>query len=456
MFTIRMSAASRRRLPAPFIVALAALSGCSGAPPSTPMPLTVTTSDAPGTLVRGQQAVFTFTVTNPSSSDVTDAVLTTDSRIVVGPGVLPMQLQGVTCAAQHATCPSVSTDGQSGPFTLPAGGVLTFTVTALVGIDYDGVVDQQIEITAMERHGKATAAAHATLANASAGYYELFTTAGKRDNLDVGMKAGATKFATAPYQAAQSTFVRHASGYVFPSGLIFNTATDLLVGQADFGDGPETFIGARQMVVATADLDGVSFTTLGVSSPDGAAAVGTVRTMAISGTSMDVCTDASHTVATCPGAALRHYALTQSPLGGPVFTAIDSADNDSFDFQVARSGDALILLQADRLAGGGVFAVGFANPTPPADGYLAIGNLGGSHVVVEFKPGSFLVTPVDLETLIQSREPQAALSAVPGGPAGLLAGTRPSDGAALLMLQQAGLVLVSGPAGEFDVLGPLH
>ena len=428
----------------------AALSGCDGprhAPP--PLAVTVTGTDASGPLARGQDAVFTFVVTNTSSSDVPAVQLRTDSVEIGVTSVHPLSFKSATCVAQKATCPTVSSIGLADPFTLPAGAVLTFTVTSVVNFDYDGTVDQEFDVYSVKRSGDASVRTHAVLADAREGYYELFATSGLRTNLDVRFKPGATKFAVSS-GAAESTFVEHHSGFVFASGLVFDAGPDILVGRADFGHGPETFIGARVLVDTLADLDGTAFTLMGIATPNGGAAASTVRTLAIAGSTMTSCADTTaHAIASCPAGSLRHYALTQD---ATIFTATDGADNDSFNFQVARSAGHLILLQADKAATGGVFAVGLAEGAIVPGEWVGYGTVGGVHAAIDLKPGSFALWLVDIEANVTSTGATAALAAVAGGPAGLVAGVRPSDNAPLLLLQQPGLVLVSGPAGEFDAL----
>ena len=443
----------RRRLASRLAATFAAaavlgLAGCDGprhAPPA--LPVTVTATDAPGTWVKGQSAVFTFVVTNPSSGDIPAMGLRTDGVQIGFSGFSPLVLPRVACVAQHATCPTFSEAGLAGPFTLPAGGVLTLTVTALVNADYSGTADLKMDAYSTARSGDANAHGHALLADAREGYYELFATSGLRTNLDVRFKKDATKFAVSS-GAAENTFVEHQSGFVFASGLVFRPGPDILVGQADFGHGAETFIGARVLVDTLADLDGTAFTLLGVATPAGGAAASTARTLAISGSTMTLCTQGL-AIADCPAGSLRHYAVTQD---FTIFTATDSADNDSIDFQVARSGGHLILLQADQSGAGGVFAVGFADAAIVSTELFAIGTVAGVHDLLDLKADSFSLSPVDIEARTTSQGATAALAPVAGGPAGLVGGVRPSDSATLLMLHQAGLVLVSGPAGEFDLM----
>ena len=433
------------------VAASVLLAGCDG--PSHPppaLPVTVTATDASGPLMKGQNAVFTFVVSNPSSSDVPQLQLRTDAS-TDGEGTSALSTTGITCVAQRATCPTFGSAGIAAPITLPAGGVLTFTVTTQVVEDDDGTVTQEMDAYSTQRSGDANAKGVATLADARDGYYELFSTSGLRDNLDIRFQAGATKFATAP-AGVEHTFTARQSGYVFPSGLTFLTAQYLLAGQADFGHGAESFIGARFFAGGVADLDGSSFTLLGVATPAGGPATSTVRTLAIAGSTLTACVDtAPHTLATCPAASLRTYVLTQEP-SGPIFTATDAADNDSFDFQVFVSNGHLLLLQADQAATGNVFAVGLSDATVTPTELFALGSVAGTHSTLDLKSASFSLSPIDVNAQVLSQGTTAALAPVAGGPAGLMTGTRPSDGATLLVQQQDGLVQISGPAGEFDVL----
>ena len=449
-----VSRAFARTLAASGLPLAALLAGCDG--PSHPPPqlaVTVAATGAPdpnSALVRGQNAVFTFVVSNPSSSDVPALQLSTTSTSD-GEGNDSLSTTNIACAAQQATCPTFSSAGITAPFTLAAGGTLTLTVTTQVAVDDDGAVDQTMDAYSTQRSGDVQAQGQVTLADARDGYYELFTTSGLRDNLDIGFKAGATKFATAPAKA-ENNFVAHQSGDVFPSGNVFQLGPDILAGQTDFGNGPETFVGARNFDGDVADLDGKSFTLLGVTTPAGGAATSTVRSVAISGSTLTACVDAApHAIATCPAASLRQYALTQqATVAG--FIATDAADNDSFVFQVFHTGDHLLMLQADQSASGNVFAVGLSDAAIVPGEVLGLGTVGGAHDLLDLKPGSFSLSPIDIDAKVLSQGTTAALAPVVGGPSGLVTGVRPFDGAALLILAQPGLVLISGPAGEFDVL----
>jgi uncharacterized repeat protein (TIGR01451 family) len=90
-----------------------------------------------GTLVGGSQAVFVMTVTNNGP----DAATNFNVFDNVGNG---LSLQSITCAAKGgAVCPSTVSALTAIP-SLPSGGVLTFTVTTLVGQNVNGIVTNQL------------------------------------------------------------------------------------------------------------------------------------------------------------------------------------------------------------------------------------------------------------------------------------------------------------------------
>ena len=96
----------------------------------------VSGSGPPGTLVGGSPAVFTMTVTN-NGPDATGAFNVYDN---VGNG---LALNGITCAASGgAACPA-TVGVLTAVDTLPAGGVLTFTVDTTVGQKVNGTISNE-------------------------------------------------------------------------------------------------------------------------------------------------------------------------------------------------------------------------------------------------------------------------------------------------------------------------
>lgn len=429
------------------------LAGCDGPPSSSPQPMELTASatDDTTTVGSGDNASFTFSVTNPGKSDV-------DFVQVTPLGDDHLQSLATSCKAQGGTCPAIA--GTIPPtFSMPPGSIFTFVVQARVVGDLDGTVKMTLAVDSYQRTGEVRAVAQATSVDRRDGYYEILTASGIRSNLVAHFAPGATSFAVSS-GSPDNTFAPNGFWYTFPSGGHFATGPDLLTGQADFGHGPDTFIAVRNLVDQLSDLDGLSFSTFNVVKGAAASASNPVSgtsgpfdiwQVAIAGTTMTVCTQQIGPIASCDPAALRHYALTQQAGGGVVFTATDSTDNDTFSFQVARSGSSLIYLRADVAPADPLFSIGFANPTVPAAEHAGYGSLNNTFGALD------ITAPGGWEFLAQNPAgdfgPSTfnALATGDAGIAGLMHGPRPSDGAELYLLQQGVLSLFGTLTGDFGI-----
>ena len=445
--------AASRTLGACALLALGlGLAACDGPPSSSRTPLALTASGATNTttLGRGDNTTFTFTVANPGKDSV-DFVQVTP----LGDDVL--QAQGATCTMGGAACP---TDAGTSPqtFNMPPGAVFTFVVHATMLGDKDGTVSMTLAVDSYQHDGEVKAVAQAPAVDRRDGYYEIFTAAGLRSNLVASFKPDATSFSVSS-GSTDTTFKSSGYWYTLPSGGHFSSGPDLLAGQADFGNGLDTFIAVRNLVTSLSDLDGQSFSTFNVVKGAAASAIdpvtGTTGPLdlwqaAIAGATMTVCPQAIGAIASCDPARLRHYALTAAAGAGPVFTATDSVDNDTFTFQVARSGTSLIYLRADVAPADALFSIGFANATVPAaehDGYGALN--GGFGILVTAPPiWSFLAQTPAGDFGPSTDNP---LATADDGIAGLLHGTRPGDGVDVYLLQQGVLSLFGTTTGEFGI-----
>ena len=426
---------------------LAMLAACDGpAHPPPQIPITVTTTDVAGPLTRGQNAVFAFTVTNPSSSSISGVTMITSAQPIVNT-TAPLTVQGVTCAAQGTTCPAITAQGIQ-TTTMPAGSVLTFTVTTVVAMDYDGVADQQFEVAATSRTGAVIADAHATLADARDGYYELFSTSGRLASLTVHFLPGAMTFWVSS-DNGPAAMQPDAGGYEFADGAHMVTLPDMLAGSYDFGNGPEPFIAAREMVATLAELDGTTFTTFAADAPAAGTATTSVFASWISGSTLTLCADpAPQTAATCPAASQRQYALT---LDGVVFTGVDAQHGDTMTFQVAKSGSSRTLLRAEKIGTDGRFAVGLPSVGQASGQPQFLGNVGRQWTDVQLTPTTYATAPAT--NAGGAYGPIVALQAVAGGPPGLRQGTRSSDGVLLNVAESDALAVQLGAPGELDIFG---
>lgn len=434
------------------------LAACGGSDRSSePLQLATTAKASSAPVQRGDTATFTFTVTN-SGRDTVDSVEA---------GAWPdswLKTQAFTCTAQGGTCPAMSGTGVTPTFRMPAGSTFTFVVQATVAGDTDGPVQMTLLLDSFQRQGQVKAIAAATATDARDGYYEILTAAGLRRNLTVKFAPGATSFSVNS-TGGDHAFTADSFGrfYSFPSGGHMLSGPNLLAGQADFGNGLDTFIAVRKLA-ALSDLDGLTFSTFNLAKGAATTAVDPVTGMSgpldiwqlsIAGTTMTTCAQPVGAIASCNPAQLRHYALSESQPGDPVIQATDSVHNDTFSFQVARSGTSLIWLRADVAPADALFSIGFANatvPTPQPGTTAGLGTLGDKFGYIDL--GSTF-----WEFLTQNPPPAndfgpstvMPLAADASGIPGLLRGTRTSDGADVYFLQQGALTLAGTLGGEFGI-----
>jgi len=321
----------------------------------------------------------------------------------------------------------------------------------------DGDQTAVINVESVVRKGALGATAHLTAVDGRSGLYELFAVSGLRTSVDVHFRSGTSTFSVSTGSVDKTLTTAADDTYgIFPSGGHLASGPDLLVGQADFGAGPDAFIAVRNLVTSLADLDGKSFSTFTVVKGAAASATDAVSgtsgplalwQVAIAGSTLTACTDATGVIATCDPARLRTYALSE-PAGSPVFTAVDSVHHDTFTFQVARSGASLVYLRADVAPADALFAIGFADAAPLGDEHDAYGTLDGVF-------GVLAVAPTIWEFMDQKPTGEfgpaapTAIAAAAGGVPGLMSGTRAKDGVAVFLLQQGALTLTGTPTGEF-------
>ena len=445
---------------APVLVATL-FAGCGGASsrgsPEQPIALTVTATDATTTIDFDKSTAMTFTVSNPTSRAV-DRV-----QVLVGEGGAGgMAISGITCKTLSGTCPTF-TGPQSTPFSMAPGSSLTFTTNAIQVESVDGDETLQLAVSAAQYTGTVTATAHVTAVDGRNGSYEIFTASGLRTALAVQFKGDASTF-TVSSGSVDKTMTAQSYYYKFPSGGYVASAPDVLIGQADFGSGLDTFIAARNFVTALSDLDGLSFSTFNVMNSQIGAPAGTptaplaVRQAAISGTTMTVCELAVGAIASCDPAQLRHFALTSPQDGGGVFSATGVESADTFSFQVARSASSLILLRADRVPADGIFTIGFAGAQPASVEHDPVGSLGGKFGgaggvfgLLALAPMDLHFSPADASGLFAPPAYVLTFSVGDDGVPGLMHGTRPTDAVDVYALQQGALSLVGTLGGEFGL-----
>ena len=131
--------------------------------------------------------------------------------------------------------------------------------------------------------------------------------------------------------------------------------------------------------------------------------------------------------------------------------ATDAAHNDSFQFQVARSGTSLVWLRAEVAPNDALFSIGFADAQPPAKEHISYATLNGVFGLVDVTPADWQFRPQN--PVGDSGVGSFVMPFVAGddGLAGLVHGTRPTDGVELFVLQQGALTLTGTLTGELTI-----
>lgn len=456
-----------RTVVAPGCVAAALLlAGCDGAAPTQPLELTVTATDAAAPVDVGQPTTMSFTVTNPGNERV-DKVYVFNA----GDGLSTLQAVAITCSAHATTCPVIAGTNVA-QFALPAGASLTFVVDVGLVVPAKGAASLTFTVASTARMGFAAATGHATAVDGREGGYEIFAASGLRTNVDVQFMPGAPSFSVSS-GSVDKGMAFHNGLYTFPSGGHLASAPDLLVGQADFGSGLDTFVAARHLVMALSDLDGTSFSTFnvvrGTANPGTATAIADIGPLAIdqatiAGSTLTLCAFSVGAIATCDPPFLQHFALAQPD--GPVITATGTDNAIVFTFQVARSGTSLILLRADKdEVGNSAFTVGFANARAPATEHTSTGTTGAAYGgpgagpggtagvfgLLDLTPTTLQFMPLTATGLFDFPAYTLAFTGTDDGLPGLVHGTRPTDGVEVFVLQQGALTLVGTLTGEFGI-----
>lgn len=239
-----------------------------------------------------------------------------------------------------------------------------------------------------------------------------------------------------------------ASGGTFTIGgnARFRTATDLVVGGFNFGNGVTSFVAARQFVTSVADLTH-TFNGLGINSATPNTSV--VTPSRFSAGTLQTCNGPQiYAIATCPTGSVSTYALS---FNGSEITGVDAAHSSTIHFRVARSGDLLVYLRAETPAGG---VPSFRIGLPETNG-IAGGTFIGASTLGNWATTSLTNTSYDIAGLRANGlnfSDGASLSAFGANQlTGIRSGTRNSDNVPLLVMQGGPLAVVLGSGGYIEI-----
>jgi hypothetical protein len=242
---------------------------------------------------------------------------------------------------------------------------------------------------------------------------------------------------------AQGLFTASGGTYTFggTGNDRFRTATDLVVGGFDFGNGVTSFVAARQFVTSAAGLTH-TFNGMGINLSGSTPNASRIFSSRFTAGTLQSCTDiVIYSIATCPSASVYTYALS---FNGSEITGVDAAHNDTIRFRVARSGNLLVYLRAETPTGG---VPSFRIGLPETNG-LAGGTFIGASTLGNWATTALSNTSYDIAGLRANGvnfADSAALSGLAGTPpAGIRAGVRISDNGTLFVMQGGALSVVVG------------
>jgi len=402
------------------------------------------TQVGPDTVAAGTTATFTALIVNTGKNDATD--------LVIAQTLTPGYTAVVTCAPSFgALCPATLGPSMTLP-SLGPGRSLTLTYAVAVPAANRGNITNQVQVSSTTDTDLSdnSATVTAVAIDGRNGDYKAYAANGQVYDLTIDFDA-LTYTMTVNGVAQQKSFAAGAGEYVVAGTQRLRTATDLVVGNHDFGSGLVPYIAARRF--ATTLFDAVfNLATRNVAA-DGTASThpGTAR---ISGNVLSVCqTDASvQATQNCP-IVLTSYMLS---VAGDVYTGVDTSSGAVITFQLARSGASIVLLSALTAADATQqLRVGLQESAGLAWGTLLGPTSTGDWVTMVLDS-----TNVSYAVLGSTTNDQAGLQRISnGGPFAMMFGTRLSDSADIFVLQTPPLAITIGAFddtanGTFQVAVP--
>lgn len=411
----------------------------------------------PSTVGAGTTATFTVLVVNTGRNEATNLVIT--ETLTAG------YTATVTCSPSFgAICPAVLGPNMTLP-TLASGKALTLTYQVAVPAASRGDIVHQVKV-ASDRDDDLSdnsSTVTAVAIDGRNGAYKAYAANGKLYDLTIDFDALSYTM-TGGAAPVTKTFVAGAGEYIVAGTQRLRTATDLVIGNHDFGGGVVLpYIAARRF--GTTLVDGVfNLATRNVAA-DGTATThpGTAR---ISGNVLSVCQTDSSVSATqnCP-VVLTSYMLS---VAGDLYSGVDTSSGAVFTFQLARSGASIIMLSAltapdatqqlrvglqesAGLAWGRLFGPSITRSTGFADIPDWVTMVLDADTVSYAVLGTASPTPTN---------DQAGLQRISGaGPFAMMVGKRLTDSADIYVMQTAPLAIVVGAfddtaSGTFQVAVP--
>jgi uncharacterized repeat protein (TIGR01451 family) len=381
----------------------------------------------------GDTVVFTAVLANPGPGTATNLTLTHALSGAAGtaPAIVCTPSAGATCPATGAVMNLAS---------LGPGRSLVFTVTAAVPADGRGSITSSF---ALSSDGDPNAANNSAVTVTTAvdprnGTYRAFAANGKAYDYTIDFDAG--QYTMAGAGNAQAFTAAGGNDYVVAGAVRFRGATDLIVGNHDFGAGVLPYVAARRFGSTVAEAAGqYNLATRDV--PTAGPAVNHAGVVAVSGNQLILCQEDAGEIAPpgarCPAGRQKAYVLS---VLGNVYRATDVAGGDGFTFSVVRSDAARYLVGASATAAGDHFRIGLPDAVSLIGGsHAGASSSGGWIPSLNLTPASYAITGSALD------DTSSSLTAIPNtGVGAMLVGNLAIGGDRVWVMQAAPLVVVFG------------
>ncbi|MBZ8142081.1 hypothetical protein CLD22_19510 [Rubrivivax gelatinosus] len=394
--------------------------------------LGVSVAAASSQTAAGASAVFTATVANPGSSAASNVTI---AHVLGGPAASGAQAS-ISCRDQTsgASCWPASGGSSTTLATLPAGRVLSLTITVPLASTSRGAITSTLSLSAAGDPDTANNTATATTAAVDGrnGSYRVFTAAGATTEMAIDFDAGSYTMAGGAAQA----FAASGADYVVSGARRLRVASDLIVGAHDFGGstGVQAFIAARRFGTSLADAQGQYnlVQRSGSVTRAGSAAIS-------SDGRLYLCVQASGVpvpVGGCPEAALGIYTLSVS---GDQYTATPQGGSGAaLSLRLVQSGGIRFFVVAD-----GSLRLGLIDPPALPGGSLRGPDTQGRWQTLTLSQEAYASTDLD------NASDSAQLLAVPSlESSSMRIGARRSDNSRLYVMQAGALALVFGVSAD--------
>jgi Domain of unknown function DUF11 len=404
--------------------------------------------DAAATAPAGSSTTFKVVISNPTGGTAINEL--TLSWAVTA----PFAIDGIsyTCAASGgASCPPPQAPGPAMNIVVPTLGVgrtMNFTFTVPIPAAGRGTITSTARVSGDgdldPGNNESTIATQAI--DQRNGAYQAYSADGRAFTMTIDFDAGSYSWAGTGVSDSRSFSAEDDGGFLTSSNERLRSVDDLIVGAHKRGSVSVPYVAARRFAASLGALNGAFNLMLRNVAADGSGAVTRAATARASGNVLQICQDDFEVVQAqaCSVGSLKSYVVSFS---GDLYTAVDSASGKSFQFRLARTGAADVMLAAGPGTTGDTtlqFLIGVAENAGLIDSAVAgpgiYANLDSEWVNIELTRTTYFAEGSKIADVA------GLFRAGATSPIGMLQGA-PSptlDGAPIWVMQSFPLVVVVG------------